>query len=467
MMFLLGNRSAPVSDTPLNLCLHLNYLGADNTLHSCLLGLSTAVWWHKFLQKQMFEKNTREHLVMKNTNKQVECCTCVIDKDGVSCESLSVNSWTIQVFVMSLNCTCLSANTGYVFCKTTHHFIALLSFATMLCLHPNTDSFNAVSDLGSDKYYWVQSAPVQLLVVLPSAPARWSARLAVFSPKGNKAFLLPIHFMEMCHNLDLAHYLLTARVSDTEKLKLMLDISKGVEHLHEQNIVHRDIKPNNILVSGEVPTAKLTDFNLSKFDASLKLSSGQRQKRQYFKAPELYGRSTKEGSYDNSVDIFAMGLTFLAMIQNNKGLIPKIETPLEHDELKIPIGKLLWERKKYDVQPLHVIALEEDKTDLLTETKRLIRKMTHVEPSERPSAAQVVQELENMKQKQVKMSLQQTDNCTHKTLSHIAVHRVRISFQDLVTHSGHLKEQPNHQHNEKIAAVIARHRTWREMFQFC
>ena len=52
-----------------------------------------------------------------------------------------------------------------------------------------------------------------------------------------------------------------------------------------------------------------------------------------FKAPEFYQRNEKGViHYHRCVDIFALGVAFLAMIQGNKHLVPQIETPNDSSE---------------------------------------------------------------------------------------------------------------------------------------
>ena len=52
------------------------------------------------------------------------------------------------------------------------------------------------------------------------------------------------------------------------KLEILKQITQGLEYLHSNNVVHRDIKPQNILISfpnGSVPPLmKLTDFGISR-----------------------------------------------------------------------------------------------------------------------------------------------------------------------------------------------------------
>ena len=59
-------------------------------------------------------------------------------------------------------------------------------------------------------------------------------------------------------------------IQDNDKLDehqaatIILQILKAVQYLHELGICHRDIKPDNILLSADKKTVKLTDFGLSR-----------------------------------------------------------------------------------------------------------------------------------------------------------------------------------------------------------
>ncbi len=211
-------------------------------------------------------------------------------------------------------------------------------------------------------------------------------------------------FMELCRHGDLVNYLQGDDISHSvaEKFKLMVDIAKGVEYLHSQNVVHRDIKPTNVLVSsfrGFHATAKLTDFDCGKFlkeDYSTSLMTSNIG-TQAFKAPEFYLRTEEfRLEYHRNVDIYALGLTFLAIIQNNRFLVPRIETAKDHAEMGplYTIGMLMAERKRYNVKPLEALQTStEGGEPLWNAVRREVLKMTHVEPKKRASAADVVRGL--------------------------------------------------------------------------
>ena len=117
-----------------------------------------------------------------------------------------------------------------------------------------------------------------------------------------------------------------------------------------------------------------------------------------FKAPEFFQRtSSGKIEYHRNVDIYAAGLTFLAIIQAEKGkkmLIPQIETPMDDSklsEVSAPtIGQLIAERINCKKGRLNIV--DNRKKDSL---RWLIAQMTYSNPKDRLSAAQVSTLLED------------------------------------------------------------------------
>ena len=196
-------------------------------------------------------------------------------------------------------------------------------------------------------------------------------------------------FMPLCEFGDLNRFYAIREVSIKTSIEVMKQIMAGIDYLHNQNIVHRDIKPTNILVASDNPIlAKLIDFDLCKCledDTSLMTTNVGTER---FRAPELFPRTSSYMiAYHRNVDIYSAGLTFLAILQaekGEKGLVPRIETPMEEAELHAPIGRVIAERIKYKVGELYVVA---NRKDALT---WLIAQMTHYNPEDRLSAFQVL-----------------------------------------------------------------------------
>ena len=192
-------------------------------------------------------------------------------------------------------------------------------------------------------------------------------------------------------------FLKKSSIGFAQKLEIMSQIAQGVEYLHRNDIIHRDIKPGNILVQNNSPIEiKLTDFDVSKFleaesETSVMTSNVGTNP---FKAPEFFMRNEqKKISYHRNVDVYAAGLTFLALLQHDKGqqheenimLIPRIETPQDQSELHVPIGQLIAKRIKYNIKNHAIVVF--NKSNTLTDehkaenqVRELIQEMTSVEP---------------------------------------------------------------------------------------
>ena len=95
---------------------------------------------------------------------------------------------------------------------------------------------------------------------------------------------------------------------------IIQQILNGLSFIHEKNIAHRDIKPQNILLF-ENNHVKICDFGL----ASLNCLSGKTHSENvvslWYRAPEVI---LNPGKYDLSVDIWSVGVILLEMILKDK-----------------------------------------------------------------------------------------------------------------------------------------------------
>ena len=97
------------------------------------------------------------------------------------------------------------------------------------------------------------------------------------------------------------------------QIKWMQECASAIQYLHNQNYLHRDIKPQNCLLF-EDNLLKLCDFGLSREIQESQTTSSQKGTHRYM-APELHrGNERGRGVYSKSTDIYAYGMIILEIL---------------------------------------------------------------------------------------------------------------------------------------------------------
>lgn len=124
----------------------------------------------------------------------------------------------------------------------------------------------------------------------------------------------PFYAMELIEGCSLADKLKRpGRVSPVAAAKYLASVAEAVQDAHERWILHRDIKPGNILIDERTDTAKLTDFGLALMappDAGLDEQSVREQARVAGTLPYMSPEQTQDADLiDSRSDVYSLGAT--------------------------------------------------------------------------------------------------------------------------------------------------------------
>ena len=180
--------------------------------------------------------------------------------------------------------------------------------------------------------------------------------------------------MELVNGDDLRSIMQRGRLETRRAVGLLAQVASALAHVHAAGVLHRDVKPENILVTRRAgqPWAQLSDFGLAWVASDRQLTrSTQLLGTPAYLAPELLaGRR-----YDPAVDVYALGVTAY---------------------------ELLTGRRPFDGEhPLAVMRAHLDDEaprppGMATDLWHLVRSCLAKRPEDRPTAGQLAQELESL-----------------------------------------------------------------------
>lgn len=115
--------------------------------------------------------------------------------------------------------------------------------------------------------------------------------------------------MELVEGITLKKYIeKKARLSVKEAVSIAIQACMGIEAAHNNHIIHRDIKPQNIIISKD-GKVKVTDFGIAKAATSNTITSNVMGSVHYTSPEQARG-----GYSDEKSDIYSMGITLFEML---------------------------------------------------------------------------------------------------------------------------------------------------------
>ena len=116
--------------------------------------------------------------------------------------------------------------------------------------------------------------------------------------------------MELVEGITLKDYIKKkGRLSAKETISISIQMVTGLQAAHNHHIIHRDIKPQNIIISKD-GKVKVTDFGIARATTSTQTISTSVMGSVHYTSPE----QARGGVVDQKSDLYSIGITMYEMI---------------------------------------------------------------------------------------------------------------------------------------------------------
>jgi serine/threonine protein kinase len=179
--------------------------------------------------------------------------------------------------------------------------------------------------------------------------------------------------MELCRGT--VHQLIRSS-NAIDQLEILRQVAEGLSYLHAQNVIHRDIKSENIFYSSRLNRETMKqefDFKIGDFDVAVKCFNGNLEIEDVpnlgtleFRAPEIIRASSSESvCYTDRVDIWAFGMLIFELVAKDIPYRSEFGMELSAIERAIVSGTKpsvpkKWKKKQRIVQNLYDSCLSID-----------------------------------------------------------------------------------------------------------
>lgn len=140
----------------------------------------------------------------------------------------------------------------------------------------------------------------------------------------------PYVVMEYTKGKTITEYCQTIKADINTRLGLFMNLCEAVQHAHRNLIIHRDIKPDNIIVNSN-GQLKLLDFGIAKImqhDANIKTHTQMHIMTPAYASPEQYlGEPVNVSS-----DVYSLGVVFYELLSGVRPYETKRYSPIEYEK---------------------------------------------------------------------------------------------------------------------------------------
>ncbi len=144
--------------------------------------------------------------------------------------------------------------------------------------------------------------------------------IAMVLDAGTTAGGRPFFAMEYVAGVPITEFCDAHRLTTVERMRLFLKVCSGAQHAHQRGVIHRDLKPTNILVTlqGDQPAPKIIDFGVAKATAQrLTEHTVFTQLGQWIGTPEYMSPEQAEMAQldvDTRSDVYSLGVVLYELL---------------------------------------------------------------------------------------------------------------------------------------------------------